>query len=137
MDSTSCTGFLRLMGYKFILLVTYVVTDLLVCRNRVGGGGVMMKITIISGPIPTGGSMGVGVELRVKSQRGGADIYMKTHISGKCPSDPFPCIFECLFSDFWGACVLYFCVIRTINELCPLMFSYQCFRIPIRILFLD
>ena len=44
------------------------------------------------------------------------------------PSDPYPWLFECLFSAFFEACMLYFDVIMIKNELCPLVFSRHCFR---------
>ena len=37
MDSISCTVFVRVMGYKSLLLAAHTATSLLVCRR--GGGG--------------------------------------------------------------------------------------------------
>ena len=39
MDSISCTEFVRVMGYKYLLLAAHTFTYLLVCRHRVEGGG--------------------------------------------------------------------------------------------------
>ena len=39
LDSTSCTVFVRCMGYKPLLLAAHAVTAIILCRNRVGGGG--------------------------------------------------------------------------------------------------
>ena len=39
MDSISCTEFVRVMGYKYLLLAANTATALLVCIRGVGGGG--------------------------------------------------------------------------------------------------
>ena len=54
LDSISCTGFVRVMGYKSLLLATNDVIDLLVWRRGLGEGANKM-IVIIIGPIPTRG----------------------------------------------------------------------------------
>ena len=56
LDSISCTGFVRGIGYKSLLLVDHVVTSLLVCRH--GGGGGVTMIIVIMGPIPMRGGRG-------------------------------------------------------------------------------
>ena len=50
LDSISCTGFVKFMGYKYLLLAAHSVTDLLVCRSR-GWGRDMTMIVIIMGPM--------------------------------------------------------------------------------------
>ena len=42
---------------------------------------------------------------------------MITKSDDKFPPDPVYCLFECLFSAFFNACVLSFDVIMIINEL--------------------
>ena len=37
LDSISCTVFIRVMGYKYLLLVTHNVAALILCRHGVGG----------------------------------------------------------------------------------------------------
>ena len=53
---------------------------------------------------------------------------MITYSADKYPSDPFTCLFECLFSAFFNAGMFSFDVIIIKNELCPLMFYHHCFR---------
>ena len=37
LDYISCTGFVRVMGYKYLLLDAHTITALLSCRRREGG----------------------------------------------------------------------------------------------------
>ena len=56
---------------------------------------------------------------RGRVQRGGSDTLMTIYIYEKCTSYPIFCLFECYFSAFLNACLLYLEVITIRNELCP------------------
>ena len=61
---------------------------------------------------------------------------MITYIANKCPSDPFPCLFECLFYAILDDCMLSFDVIMINDELFPIVFSHHCFIRFKKVLFL-
>ena len=60
----------------------------------------------------------MGVGLRGHFQGVGGNNFMIIYSADKCPSDTVSCLFECLFSAFLNACMLYFDVIMIKNELC-------------------
>ena len=52
--SMSYTGFVKIMGYKYLLLAAHAITALLSCRRGVGWEGVSMNV-VIMGPTPMRG----------------------------------------------------------------------------------
>ena len=76
MDSTSCTGSVRVMGYKSLLSADHTVPDLLSCRHEVGGGVTIIIITM--DPIPMGGGEGGGRMERTRPRRGSGHLYDNT-----------------------------------------------------------
>ena len=148
LDFISCTGFVRVTGYKSLLLAAHAITALLAFRHGVGGGGWKWSSSSWSQYQRGGGGGGLkrggrrnrleirGVGWRVHIQGGGGDTSMITYSAERCPSDPALCLFEWLFYAFLNDCMLSFDAILIRNELYPLMFSHHCFRSPKRLFFL-
>ena len=134
------------MREKFLYFSTNNVTDLLICRHGGGCVCVMKTIAIIMGSITTRGEeifnrvgrieklyIRVYKMVRAHPSRGWY-ISMIIYSAEKVPSDPVFYLFECLFSIYLDACLLYFDIIMINNELCTLMFYHHWFRM-LRIMF--
>ena len=90
-----------------------------------------MNVKVISNRLDIG-----GVAWRDHLQGGGGDTSMITFTSEKGPSDPVSCLFDCLFSTFWGTCLLSFAVIIINKLLCSLLLSHHYFIMLRRLFFL-